>query len=595
MCGIVAVCDAPVAAERLSAAVAALAHRGPDGRGMWRAPDGRVALGHTRLAVVEPADGAQPVSSEDGAVVAIVNGEIYDAAAVGRALEARGHRLRGRGDAELLVHLYEEYGDRVVEQLRGELAFVLWDARRRRLVAARDRFGVKPLLWAAHEGGVVLASETRALWALGVARRWDDESFFHAAHTQYPWPDRTLFDGVRQVEPGEMLIWDGAVRTRRWVVARPGGDVRAALDEAVRLRTVADAPVAVQLSGGVDSTAVAALAARHRPDVRAFTVSFAGGGDYDEVAIARASAATIGIPLEVVTLDGPAIADIWPRAVAHAEQLAVNGHLAGKWALSGAMRDAGCKVALTGEGADELFAGYPHLRLDAGAPAAHEASRGLMLPDGEALPTDGVRARLGFVPTWLEAKATLGRRVRTLLAPDLLVRFGGEDPYVALVERAHVTAGPVVRRSAEAWMASALAQYILRTLGDAMEMAHGIEGRVPFLDPLVADAALAIAPEALVAGGIDKPVLRAAVQDVVPAAVIARPKHPFLAPPLSLVAPALVQDLLRAHARRSALVDGPRLVALLDALPDLAPAERRAWDPALMLLLSAAIVEAGPC
>src|SRR6185295_4695298 len=203
----------------LPAAVAALAHRGPDGRGVWRAPDGRVALGHTRLAVVQPADGAQPVTSEDGAVVAIVNGEIYDPLTVGRALEARGHRLRGRGDAELLVHLYEEHGDRVVEQLRGELAFVLWDARRRRLV---------------------LASETRALWALGVARRWDDQSFFHAAHTQYPWPDRTLFEGVRQVEPGGMLIWDEpaqTVRTRRWVVEQPGGDVRAALHEAVRLRT----------------------------------------------------------------------------------------------------------------------------------------------------------------------------------------------------------------------------------------------------------------------------------------------------------------------------------------------------------------------
>jgi asparagine synthase (glutamine-hydrolysing) len=287
MCGIVAVCGAPVATERLAAAVAALAHRGPDGRGLWRAPDGQVALGHTRLAVVAPTDGAQPVTSEDGAVVAVVNGEIYDAPAVGRALAARGHRLRGRGDAELLVHLYEEHGDRLVEQLRGELAFVLWDARRRRLVAARDRFGIKPLLWAAHAGGVVLASETWALWALDVARRWDDQSFFHAAHTQYPWPDRTLFDGVRQIELGGMLIWDGAVQTRRWVVPRPGGDVRMALDEAVRLRTVADAPVAVQLSGGVDSTAVAGLAARHRPDVRAFTVSFAGGGDYDEVARAR--------------------------------------------------------------------------------------------------------------------------------------------------------------------------------------------------------------------------------------------------------------------------------------------------------------------
>jgi asparagine synthase (glutamine-hydrolysing) len=626
MCGIVAVASAaPVAPGRVAAAIAALGHRGPDGRGAWRSDDGAVALGHARLAVIDPAGGAQPIANEDGAIRAVVNGELYGHDEHARWLVARGHHLRSRCDAEVLVHLYEELGDDLVRSVRGELAFVLWDGRRRRLLAGRDRFGVKPLVWARWRGGVALASEAKALFALGVPARWDDEAFFHAAHTQYPWPDRTLFCGVGQLEPGTILIWDagggggdggdGAPRTARYwelpVGAAPAAAtlddaaarLRDALDDAVRVRLRADARVCVQLSGGIDSTSVAALAARAGGVGGAFTVAWSGGdvsGPYDERELAAATARELGLAHAVVELDGRAIAAAWPDAVAHGEGLAINGHLAGKWLLSRAMQAAGYKVALTGEGADELLAGYPHLRADAGAAAAadgHAASRGLMLPapGDTGLSTDGVRARLGFVPTWLAAKAVLGRRVRELLAPDLVRRFAGADPLAALVERLggeRLRGAPRLHVAAATWARSALAQYILRTLGDGMEMAHGIEGRVPFLDHRVAEIAFAIDPRVLAGEGLDKPVLRRAVAGLVPAAIAARPKHPFLAPPLARLAPALVQDTLRAHARRSPLVDGARLVEVLDALPAMAGAEQQAWDAALMLILSAAILEA---
>lgn len=620
MCGLVAVWSpaggAASAGERIGAALHALRHRGPDGAGRWGSTDGRIALGHTRLAVIDLAGGAQPVASEDGAIVAVVNGELYDHLALGNDLRARGHRLRSNGDAELLVHLYEERGDACVEALGGELAFVLWDGRRRRLLAGRDRFGIKPLLWARlPSGGIALASEAKALFALGVAARWDDESFFHAAHTQYPWPDRTLFAGVHQIEPGCLLIVDddgasngGTLTHRRYhdlaftsdeddhlTLDTAAAAIRTALDRAVQQRTVADTPIAVQLSGGLDSTTVAALAIRHRADLRAFTVGFDAPA-YDERDLAAATAAALNLPLTVVPLTATLIAEHFPAAVAHAESLAINGHLVGKWALSRAIRAAGCKVALTGEGADELFAGYPHLRLDAGAGAAitgHTASRGLMLPEGDGLPLDGVRALLrGHVPTWLAAKATLGRRVRSLLAPDLLARFATVDPYAALIERtAAPPTAPPLHQSAHTWIRSALAQYILRTLGDGMELAHGVEGRVPFLDPAVATLAMRLPPALLVAGDLDKPVLRRAVADLLPPAIARRPKHPFLAPPLVRIAPTLVQDLLRDHARRSSLVDRPRLLAVLDSLPSLPAAEQQAWDPALMLILSSAILQ----
>jgi asparagine synthase (glutamine-hydrolysing) len=620
MCGIVAVASprvggAPVERASIDAALAALAHRGPDGRGSWYAPDRGVALGHTRLAVIDPAGGAQPIANEDGSVVAVVNGELYDHEDAARWLALRGHRLRSRCDAEILVHLYEELGDDVVRRLRGELAFVLWDARRGRLLAGRDRFGIKPLVYARWRGGLALASEAKALFALGVPARWDDESFFHAAHTQYPWPDRTLFAGVSQLEPGSLMVWERAGEpriARYWELPTASGDVaslddaaatiRATLDDAVRVRLRADAPICVQLSGGLDSSSVAALAARAGGLSGAFTVGFAAEHvGYDERDAARATAAQLGLPLTVVELDGAAIATHWPAAVAHGEGLAINGHLVGKFLLSRAMRDAGFKVALTGEGADELLAGYPHLRRDGGAGPgleAHAASRGIMLPAGEGLSTAGVHARLGRVPTWLAAKATLGHRVRALLAPDLVRRHAGVDPYGALIDRLgaeRLRAMSPLHGSAASWMQTALAQYILRTLGDGMEMAHGIEGRVPFLDHRVAGAAFAIAPAVLVGTGLDKPVLRHAMAGLVPEHVRARPKHPFLAPPLAQLAPALVQDTLRTHARRSSLVDGAQLVAVLDRLPAMSAPEQQAWDPALMLVLSAAILERSYC
>ena len=618
MCGIVAVASArePVAPGSLAIATTALDHRGPDGHGSWSSIDRTIALGHTRLAVIDPEGGAQPITNEDGSIIAVVNGELYDHSDTARWLAGRGHRLRSRCDAELLVHLYEELGDDLVRRLRGELAFVLWDVRKRRLLAGRDRFGIKPLVWAPWRGGVAVASEAKALFALGVPAEWDDESFFHAAHTQYPWPDRTLFRGVHQLEPGCVLSWDGGEPriARYWDLPIDAGprvfelDVAAAslrdvLDDAVRVRLRADARICVQLSGGLDSSTVATLAARAGGVAGCFTVGFANAGAYDERIAARATADRLGLPLTVVEVDGAAIAEHWAAAVAHGEGLAINGHLVGKWMLSRAMRDAGFKVALTGEGADELLAGYPHLRRDAGAPpqieAVHAASRGVMLPAGDSLATEGVLARLGRVPTWLAAKATLGHRVRQLLAPDLVHRHAATDPYGALVDRLGVErlrAASPLHASAASWIRTALAQYILRTLGDGMEMAHGIEGRVPFLDHRVAEVAFGIDP-ALLAGvapvsAIDKPVLRRAMADLLSPAVLARPKHPFLAPPLSRIAPALVQDTLRTHARHSPLVDGTRLVAILDALPSMTEPEQQAWDPALMLVLSAAILEA---
>ena len=295
MCGLVAVvsANAPAPDEDLERALDAIAHRGPDGRGLWRSADRRAQLGHVRLAVRDIDGGAQPLASEDGRVVAVVNGELYAARELRLELQGHGHRFATRSDSELVVHAWEQWGRAMLPRLRGEFAFALWDERDRVLFAARDRFGVKPLAWARWHGRVLLASQARALFALGVPAAWDHASLFQAVSFQYAPPDRTLFANVHELPAGHTLVArDGHVHIERyWDLdhaaaprwTRTDEDTvtlfRERFDDAVRERLSADVPVACQLSGGLDSSAVLASATRARgAPVDAFTVSFAQGG-----------------------------------------------------------------------------------------------------------------------------------------------------------------------------------------------------------------------------------------------------------------------------------------------------------------------------
>ncbi len=545
MCGLLAVLSSEETADAaaLRRGLAALRHRGPDGDGFWISPDRRAALAHARLAVVDPAGGAQPFTNEDGTIAAAVNGELYDDARLRRDLERRGHRFRSRCDGELVVHLYEQHGLDLFPKLRGEFAFVLWDGRARRLVAARDRFGAKPLVWTQGPGGLSLASEAKALFALGHRAAWDEESVFHAMSLQYVLPDRTLFRDVHTLRPGHHLVADerGVRTTPYWDLDYPrrrppadeaglAAELRERLQEAVRLRLRADVPVGALLSGGLDSSAVAALAGCRDH----FTVGF-DAPPWDEMDVARRTAQRLGARHHEVRVDGPALLAALPEAVEVSEGLAVNGHLSAKFLLSRAVRDAGLKVLLTGEGADEIFAGYPHLREEATDPA-DLLSRGILLPAGPGLPLDGVRARLGFVPRFLEAKASLGARLRPLLAPEFLDRFRGRDPFAEFLEAFDIPGRLDGRtrldQSLYLWIKSALAVYILRTLGDGTEMAHGVEGRLPFLDTPLVEFALRIPPELQIREGREKHLLREAVRPLVTEEVAARRKQPFFAPPL---------------------------------------------------------------
>ncbi|MFC4066229.1 asparagine synthase (glutamine-hydrolyzing) [Actinoplanes subglobosus] len=617
MCGLVAALSygVPLDPARLEAAVRSLSHRGPDGSGLWVSADRMVAVGHTRLAIRDVAGGVQPMSNEDGRVVAAVNGELYDIDGLRGELVTRGHRFRSRSDSEVVVHAWEEWGPGLVDRLRGEFALVVWDAGARSVFAARDRLGVKPLLWAAHDGSLLIASQVCALHRLGLPSAWDHEALTQATAFQYTPPDATLFAGVNVLPAGHTLhAVDGRTTIRPyWELDYPRADQTGAdhgdaaaevlelFDEAVRIRLESDVPYAFQLSGGIDSAAVLASAATLGGPLHAFTVAFEDDGDYNELAMAGTVARHLGADLHRVPVRDRDVAESFPDAVAHAESACINIHAAAKFRLSRAMRDAGFTVALTGEGADEIFFGYAHLRADlAGGVGAltstNTASAGLMLPDGEGVSTASIAATLGFVPTWIAAKAVFGRRVRELARDDWLARVRDHDAGKALLAGFDISARLAgrgrVEQSAYLWTRLALEGYILRALGDGLETSHGVEGRVPFLDHLLVDRLRRLPLHLKIRDGVEKWVLREAMRDRLPGELVRREKHPFLGPPIGPAFLAMAHDLVTSRSFGGQPVFDPaRVRALLTRLPGMPAAQRKAYDPVLCFVVSIAVLQ----
>jgi asparagine synthase (glutamine-hydrolysing) len=635
MCGIVGLFTRgePVSEERLQRATRSLFHRGPDGQRHWISADRRIGLGHARLSIIDLTTGTQPIASEDGRSQIVVNGEFYDYEAIQRELERSGHRLRTQSDSEIALHLYQDLGPQCLHRLRGEFAFILWDENHRTLFAARDRFGIKPLFYAFHGQTLYLASEVKALFAAGVPARWDAESVAQSIELGGH-PVRTLFDGVFQVPPGHYLLatdkhfqlvsyWDfnypqEVAREPQRSDADYVAEFRHVLEEAVRLRLRADVPVGCYLSGGLDSCAVLGLAAKHRPDpIRAFTLSF-DRSEYDEEPQAREMAAKAGAEFVPIPIRQDDLADHFAEAIMQSETFCVNAHGVAKYLLSRAVRDAGFKVVMTGEGSDEILGGYAHFRRDLLLHGSGEqdpeavarllqrleqsnpVSRGLLLPHGESLPLAGVKRVLGFLPSWMEAFAARSVKMRALLDESFLRQFGGHEPYQALLSgldvQGQLRGRAAVHQSLYLWSKTMLPGYILTMLGDRMEMAHSIEGRVPFLDHHVVEAVRSQPVSLKIRGMTEKYVLREAVRDVITDTVYRRQKHPFMSPPATLHPRDKLHDLVQERLRGSALASIPffdqgKVIGLLDRLPSMDESARVANDQVLMFLTSACVLQ----
>ena len=548
MCGIyaeIALEGGRVDRERTVRAAGLLARRGPDDEGFFFAPG--VALAHRRLSIIDLHTGRQPIAGEDGAVVVVYNGEIYNWRELRRDLEARGHVFTTRTDTEVLVHLYEELGEAMPARLNGAFAFVIWDGRRRRLFFCRDRMGIKPLYLRQAAGVLHIASEPGPLRAVGAASL-DLGALDDFLTYGYVPCERTVWEGITQLPPASWGVCDAhGLRTGRyWEVPEGGAPcdldawterLMALIEDAVTIRLMSDVPLGAFLSGGIDSSTVVGLMRRSGP-VRAFTIGFPAQ-THDETQDARRVAAHFGCEHTVDVLDLPREEDLREAVAAMGEPFADHSMLPTFLVSRAARRHV--TVALSGDGGDELFAGYQWftttlrqfaypgwVRRAAGSAGAALARLCAPSPRGVSAFARGVRCacdlREGLVGAFL--------RRRSIFAPELKP-FAYSDTFLREAARA---GGPTLHRMAAGLSGTPaellamdfrhyLAGDILAKV-DRTSMYNSLEVRVPLLDYRVVEHVLSIDPALRFARG-PKYLLKRAVASLLPADVLEKRKRGF--------------------------------------------------------------------
>ncbi len=579
ICGVIGVARGDESEARVRKMLAALVHRGPDDEGLL--VKRTATLGMRRLSIIDLAGGHQPVYNEDGSVGVVFNGEIYNFPELRRQLEIAGHRFRTHSDTEVIVHGYEQWGEGCLERLRGMFAFALWDGRAgetdARVLLARDRFGIKPLYYAETAGTLFFASEVRALLACGAIPRNLEreavEAYLLFGSVAEP---MTLIEDVFSLPPGNFLFVPCAGRpldapAAYWKIssaARRGSGkalkdlssaaraVRPLLEEAVRSHLIADVPLGVFLSSGIDSTALAALASRERRGLHTFTVNFPEQA-FSEAPLARATAARLGTEHSELLVTSEEMQSRLPEAVGALDQPSMDG--INTFFVSWAARRAGLKVALSGLGGDEVFGGYPTfqsrpqiaalaalarivpsaLRRPAAAALLQASGRGrrprrsdalrkltAIWSNPRALPHPYFFARAVFAP----------EQAAQLLGPAMRAR--GEGPRAAVpspwrsrmqetVRQAQQLAGDSVVSCFE------IQSYMVNTLlrdTDSMSMHHSLEVRVPLLDHPIAEFVLALPDAAKRRHGTAKALLVEALADLLPAEITKQRKRTFTFP-----------------------------------------------------------------
>lgn len=543
--------------ERLATALRrmtdAIGHRGPDDDGQYvtTAADGKyvVALGHRRLSIIDVAGGRQPQCNEDGTVHVVFNGEIYNFQELRNELQRRGHAFATASDTEVIVHAYEEYGDMCVAQFRGMFAFALWDAKRERLLLARDRFGKKPLFITQQNGSLIFGSEIKALLAfpgvetkVNLAGIWD-----YLTYRYVPGP-QTLFEGIRKIAPGSIAVWhqgglvarryytppDGSAPAMREVTQEPVAAFLRVLDESVRIRMVSDVPFGAFLSGGIDSSAIVSLMARHSTSpIQTFSVGFAEA-KYSELGYAREIAHCFGANHHELLVSEHDIMDKLPALIRFRDAPISEPSDIPIYLLAREARRH-VKMVLTGEGSDEVLGGYPKHRFEMLLSYYQKIPfswhKRMIDPLIHALPYKFHRAKTAIAamglrdpaeryPRWFGA---LSNRERADLAAFEVnskaeTSIGNRDPRNTPLRQ-------MLYFDQTSWLPDNLLER-----GDRMTMAASIEARMPFLDQELVAFVSALPDRYRVRWTESKWLLRQAMKQLLPDRILNRPKIGFRVP-----------------------------------------------------------------
>jgi len=544
--------------------ISTLRHRGPDGYGFF--DDTHISLAHARLSIIDLETGQQPIQNEDGTVRVILNGEIFNYIELRKELERAGHRFYTKSDTEVIVHLYEEYGEQFTEYLNGQFAIALWDQKRRRLVLARDRTGIRPLYYARVGAALAFASEIKAILVLPDASRALNLQALGQVFTFWSaLPPATAFDSILALPPGCILVadengerveryWDWTfpehVPSQACDIDRLADELRELMVDAVRLQLRADVPVGAYLSGGLDSSAIATLIRRYTDTpLRTFSVEFEDE-EFDESDYQQQMVKHLGAEHTRIMCRTTDIARVFPRLIRHVETPVLRSAPAPLMILAEHVRAERFKVVLTGEGADEVFGGYDIFkeakirRFWARDPKSECRPQLLTRLYGylRHSPTAGGAFSRHFFGQGLEnardpafahgARWTSTQRLWQFLSDDTRAEAGPPD--------ARAMINDLLPEEFPRWLPigrdqyieahTLLTGYLLSSQGDRVAMAHSVEGRYPFLDHRVIGFASRLHPEMKIRGLNEKFILKRAMRDLLPHSVVSRIKQPYRAP-----------------------------------------------------------------
>jgi asparagine synthase (glutamine-hydrolysing) len=592
MCGIAGYFGyVPEGTALLAKMAGAIAHRGPDAEGFCSFPQAGIA--HRRLSIVDLENGQQPMLSADGRLAISFNGEIFNHVELRHDLEAKGRRFRTSTDTEVILHLFDEYGEECLSRLNGDFAFAIWDVDRQRMFLARDRMGVRPLFYTRHRGVFYFASEVKALLTVpGMEATLDIKALDQIFTLWTPIPPRTAFENVYELEPASYMFVDGnGPRTSTYwqldypdlgdhLPSRSSDDLAELLMDAVRLRLRADVPVGCYLSGGLDSSIVAALAANlGTQPLRTYAIAFESA-EHDESRFQKVMVDHLQTRHIETLVTGDDIARDFQDVVRHTEQPVIRSAPSPLHALARTVRADGVKAVLTGEGADEIFAGYDIFkeakvrRFCARQPASR--FRPLLfrklypyLPNLARQTPEYLSAFFSAGPADLDDpllshrprfKSTAAAKI--FFSNDLRRTLGDYDAAEEMASRLpdDFSRWHPLNQAQYLETRFLLPGYILSSQGDRMAMAHGIEGRFPFLDHRLVEFAASLGPQQKLKGLDEKHLLRKAAEGLLPPQIAERRKQPYRAPDseafVTPTSPQFVKSALRPdNVKRFGLFD----------------------------------------
>lgn len=537
-------------------------HRGPDGSGIYRDDD--IILGHRRLAIIDLTTGDQPMTNEDKTVWVICNGEIFNYVELRAELRKQGHVFSTTCDIEVLVHLYEEHGPDFLSLLNGQFAFALWDTRKKRLMLARDRFGIAPLFYTRKGRSLVFASAVKALLPFTGKPGIDPKGICQVFTFWNTLAPRTVFENIFQLRPGECIIQEPGLMKSflYWDITFPqDGEhditrqdeavegIREILDDSAAIRLRSDVPVGAYLSGGLDSSILTALIKRHTPTMQTFSVSFLDP-DYDESAFQVAMGERLGTTHHVTKVSHDDIASVFSNVVWHTETPVLRTAPSPMYMLSKLTRSHGIKVVLTGEGSDEIFGGYdifkearirrfwsrmpnsklrPLLlfKLYPYSPVQMKRSGRFLVSFYKTDLTATDHFGYSHLPTWRNTSS-----IKDYFHEDLRQTLQDYDPIKELQQQLNPDfySWHPLNQAQYLEMKLLLAGYLLSSQGERMAMANSVEGRYPFLDHRLAEYAARIHPALKMKGLKEKFILKKAFKNILPKEIFSRTKQPYGAP-----------------------------------------------------------------